>query len=256
MRIEGKFISRHDRTDGRQGGGVVVFALENLAHKVTHLGDSTVAEHSWVIVHSDHGPYMIGCWYRPPAPGEIESIRSLKEEVQTHASRAVESVVLGDLNVHHRRWLKVSNRNSWEGEELCSICKEVDLTQLIREPTRGEYLFDVVFSSVLVMKTEVLPPIADHKPVMATFKLSVPSHVVAGRKVWRYRQADCERPRDMLDDTYWDHLTKWVTDTVLRVSIPLTTLRARTHNHTTTHPNCSVSHSTASSGWTCACGRR
>ena len=90
MRIEGyKLISRHDRTDGRQGGGVAVFALEKLAHKVTHLGDSTVAEHSWVIVHSDHGPYVIGCWYRPPAPGEIESIRSLKEELQTQASRAV-----------------------------------------------------------------------------------------------------------------------------------------------------------------------
>ena len=29
-----KLISRHDRADGRQGGGVAVFALENLAHKV------------------------------------------------------------------------------------------------------------------------------------------------------------------------------------------------------------------------------
>ena len=53
VRIEGyKLISRHDRADGRQGGGVVVFALENLAHKVTHLGDSTVAERSWVIFHT------------------------------------------------------------------------------------------------------------------------------------------------------------------------------------------------------------
>ena len=136
MRIEGyKLTSRHDRADGRQGGGVAVFALEILAHKVTHLGDSTVAERSWVIVHSDHGPYVIGCWYRPPAPGEIESIRSFKEELQTHATKAVGSVVLEDLNVHHRRWLKFSNRNSWEGEELCSICKEIGLTQ---ELTQGE----------------------------------------------------------------------------------------------------------------------
>ena len=45
MRIEGyTLISRYDRADGRQGGGVAVFALEKLAHKVTHLGDSTVAE--------------------------------------------------------------------------------------------------------------------------------------------------------------------------------------------------------------------
>ena len=50
MRIEGhKLISRLDRADGRQGGGVAVFPLERLAHKVTHLRDSTVAERSWVI---------------------------------------------------------------------------------------------------------------------------------------------------------------------------------------------------------------
>ena len=242
MRIEGcKLTSRHDRADGRQGGGVAVFVLENLAHKVAHLGDSTVAERSWVIVHSDHGPHVTGCWYRPPAPGEVESIRSLKEELQTHATKAVGSVVLGDLNVHHR-WLKFTHRNSWEGGELWSICKEIGLTQLIQEPTRGEHLLDLVLSSVPEMKSEVLPMIADHNPVMAALKLSVPPHVEAGRKAWRCGQADWERLRNMLDDTCWDHLrglsttaaTKWVTDTVLRVAetcIPLTTLQTHQSSH-------------------------
>ena len=92
------------------------------------------------------------------------------------------------------------------------------------------------------MKTEVLPLIADHKPVTATLKLSVPSHVAAGRKVWRYIQAGWERLRDVLGDTCWDHLkglsttvaTKWVPDTVLRATetcIPLTTLLARKSSH-------------------------
>ena len=48
--------------------------------------------------------------------------------------------------------------------------------------------------------------IADHKPITATLKLSVPSHVVAGRKVWRYGQADWERLHDSLADTCWDHI--------------------------------------------------
>ena len=43
-----------------------MFALERLAHRVTLLENSQVAERSWVIIHSDHGPYVIGCWYRPP----------------------------------------------------------------------------------------------------------------------------------------------------------------------------------------------
>ena len=134
------------------------------------------------------GPYVVGCWCRPPATGEIESIRSLKEELQTHASKAVESVVLGDLNVHH-----------WE-------------------PTRGEHLVDLVLPSARVMKTEVLPTIADHKPGMATMELSVPFHVVAGR----------------LTSLSTTGATRWATDTLLcvaRTCTPLTTLRAGKSTH-------------------------
>ena len=83
---------------------------------------------------------------------------------------------------------------------------------------------------------------AAHKPVTATLKLSVPPHVVAGRKVWRYRPADWERLWDMFDDSCWDQLkglsttvaAKWVTDADLRAAetcVPLTTLRARKSSH-------------------------
>ena len=123
----------------------MVFTPGKLPRKVTHLGDSTVAERSWVIVHSDHGAHVIGCWYRPPTPGEIDSIRSLKEELQTHAEEAVGNVVLGNLNVRDRRWLKFSNRNIWEGEVLCSICKEVVLTQLIWDPPGGNICSTLCF---------------------------------------------------------------------------------------------------------------
>ena len=84
--------------------------------------------------------------------------------------------------------------------------------------------------------------IADHKPVTATLKLSVPSHVVAGRKVWRYGQADWERLHDSLADACWDHnadlsttaAAKWITDTILRSAsscIPLSTLRTNKSSH-------------------------
>ena len=89
-------LFRHDRAHGRLGGGVAVFALERLAHWVTLLKNSQVAECSWVIIHSDHGPYVIGCWYRPPAPGEVDTIRSFKKEGQLHAANAVGCFVLGD----------------------------------------------------------------------------------------------------------------------------------------------------------------
>ena len=122
----------------------------------------------------------MGCWYRPPAPGEVDSIRSSKEEAQWHAVNAVGCVPLGDFNVHHRKCLKYSNRNSLEGQELCAVCKELGMTQLVHEPTRGNHLLDLVLSNFSGVKTGVLPMITDHKPITATLKLSVPSHVVAG----------------------------------------------------------------------------
>ena len=65
------------------------------------------------------------------------------------------------------------------------------LTQLVREPTHGGHLVVLVLSSVPGMNTDVLPLIHDHKPVTATLKLSVPSQVEAGRKVWTAPRLAC-----------------------------------------------------------------
>ena len=48
--------------------------------------------------------------------------------------------------------------------------------------------------------------IDDHKPVTATLKLSVPSQVVAERKVWLFRDADRERLQDSLADRCSGHI--------------------------------------------------
>ena len=74
------------------------------------------------------------------------------------------------------------------------------MTQLVHEPTRKDHLLDLVLSSFSGVKTGVLPLIADQKLVTATLKLSVPSQVVAGRKVLRYGQADWEWLHDSLAD--------------------------------------------------------
>ena len=55
-----------------------------------------------------------------------------------------------------------------EGQELSAVCKELGLTQLVREPTREEHLFDLVPSGFPGVNAGVLVLIADHKPVTAT----------------------------------------------------------------------------------------
>ena len=57
------------------------------------------------MLHTDVGPYLLGVWYRPPEPGELDSIRSLETELNRYAHEALGTILVGDLNVHHTRWL-------------------------------------------------------------------------------------------------------------------------------------------------------
>ena len=66
-------ICKKDRVKG--GGGIAVFARDDIATKVTVLHESDEDERCWIIVHSNQGPYLACCWYRPPSKTkEVESI--------------------------------------------------------------------------------------------------------------------------------------------------------------------------------------
>ena len=71
---------RRDRNDGRQCGGVVVYALTSVASSVTVCGISPVAERVGVLIHSDHGPFLVCCWYRPPEPGDTSFVKAFCSE--------------------------------------------------------------------------------------------------------------------------------------------------------------------------------
>ena len=81
----------------------------------------------------------MGNWYRPGA-SECDSYQALDEELHKHASDATGVVLTGDLNIHHARWLRYSNGNSVEGAELKVFADNLGLLQLVREPTREQYL--------------------------------------------------------------------------------------------------------------------
>ena len=102
-------ISRRDRRDGddfRNCGGAAVSALTQHADSITEMHKSITCERVWVIVHSDLGPLLLGVWYRPPVQGETDSISSLREEWNELGLEAVGTIVVGDMNVHHRKSLK------------------------------------------------------------------------------------------------------------------------------------------------------
>ena len=68
-------ISRHDRHDGENRGGVIAFARIDVKN-VVFISNSDVAERSWHYLHLDTGTIAICNWYRPPgsAADHIESL--------------------------------------------------------------------------------------------------------------------------------------------------------------------------------------
>ena len=138
--------------------------------------DAALSERLWLLVHSDLGAYLIGAWYRPPVQGEVDSIRSLRQEWSEINGEAVGTIILGDMNIHHVKWLKKSNRNSAEGEELHQFCKDTGMQQIVQEATRGKYKLDLVLTDVEEAKCKVLPPLADHNCVLVHFDLPVPGN--------------------------------------------------------------------------------
>ena len=186
-------VSRRDRPDSKVGklnhGGIAVYSRVG-SILVTHLEDSKTAERSWHTIHTDLGGILFAVWYRPPG-SDHGHISSFDGELERLAVGMAGSLVVGDLNIWHKKWLKHSPANTLEGERLHIICKDHSLKQLVTEPTRGPNLLDLVLSSLgAAASASVVPAIADHKGVLVNVRLSIPKVHTIERSVWDYKKAD------------------------------------------------------------------
>ena len=160
-------VGRRDRSygdDHRKCGGVIVFAISALANHVTLLHTSDESERLWFLIHAENGPYLLCSWYRPPVPGEVESIASFGKELELLRNQALGTLLIGDLNLHSQRWLHHSSPNSSEveGEAMRKLCSELGLRQIVRGPTRGDYLLDLVITDIESASAAVSSKVADH----------------------------------------------------------------------------------------------
>ena len=206
--LEGFVVSaRRDRRDGRKCGGVIVFTRVALEESVTCIKDCEDSERLWLIVHACSGPLLLGCWYRPPDAG-VASIQSLSEDLQDLAGESMTTLILGDINVHHERWLRFSNGTSAEGRMLFTKAAEHGLKQCVKQPTRDDHLLDLALSDIHELECSVLPKIADHCMVEALLAMPVPNTIKHNRKVWLMGAADWLRLRESLAEVDWASLKK------------------------------------------------
>ena len=87
-------ICRRDRVSENKGGGIAVLAKTSKAARVTLLECMDDFERCWMI-HTDDGPYLLGCWYRPPNIGNIDGIDEIIGEIAKHRANAIGIILIG-----------------------------------------------------------------------------------------------------------------------------------------------------------------
>jgi len=125
-----------------------------------HLTTSEVADRSLHFLLLETGTTAIANWYRP-ASSDTAHINSLQEDLAELGEETSGYFFMGDVNIHHRRWLRYSIANTMEGSVLKEICDEYALQQLVKEPARGEYLLDAALTDLPESNAKLLPFIAD-----------------------------------------------------------------------------------------------
>ena len=204
-------ICRRDRISKNRGGGIAIFARETKAAHVTLLGVSDICERCWIMLHTNDGPFLIGCWYRPPNKGNTDGINELRDEKTNFRSNAVGVIIVGDINVHSVKWLRHSAGETKEAHVLQTVCEEMGLKQRVNEPTRKDipsgkdYLLDLVLSDIPV-EARVGNTIRDHRFVFTRMNVRIPDTQVIEREVWNYKKADWTRLKECLADHDWSCL--------------------------------------------------
>ena len=201
-------VAQLDRRNSFRGdrGGIALYARDGFQDSIVHLADSATDERSWFIIHADSGPVLLCLWYRRPNPGEVDSVKRFDEELSKYSCQAVNCIIMGDLNVHNIEWLTYSNRNSPEGRTMEAICCEHGLRQLVRKPTRGSYLLDLVLSDLASgIRCTVVPGIHenDHDGVLTKVDLCIPASEPVIRKVYDFKKADWAQLKRLLLDIDW-----------------------------------------------------
>ena len=156
---------------------------------MVHIKNCEEEERSWHFLNLGIESFLLANWYRPGASTHDGFVR-LYAEVSEYFQQCSGMLIAGDLNIHHKQWLRFSNDNTQVGADMKSFCDFHGMTQLVREPTRGEYLLDLACTDIHNSTASVHPVIADHKAVLIKLPLPVMLEQIERREIWILKQVN------------------------------------------------------------------
>lgn len=210
IEIEGYRLTRLDRLH-KAGGGVCVYT--KVALKVKRLKEiSGISESGfhqlWIQVQLNRLKSFVLCvTYRPDYCPVSCFVNNFMDNYSQALTLGKPLVITGDLNCN------LLEPQCSEAIALLDFCKSVNLTQLIKEPTRvtetSSTLLDVIITSNtnLVDSSGVLPcHISDHYLVHATLKLKNPKPPPRFVRMRSFKYYDGQQFAADLEQIPWDEV--------------------------------------------------
>ena len=207
--IPGYKLIKRDRTN-KKGGGVLLYVKECL----DPIDCELLTEHEMigVVLKNLKRELYFYLVYRPPHQA-VEWDESLYNNLST-AARNKFCIITGDFNCPKVNWKNMTG--DAEGTRLLDFASEEILTQWVEEPTRGNNILDLVFSSEdnLISNLEVGEKLgkSDHSIIRFEIKANFSKKKKSCMKP-NFRKADFEKLRSEVRkierNTDDDAETKW-----------------------------------------------
>lgn len=204
IEFKGYVTFRRDRVVGDKirGGGVLLYVRESI--RAEQISEKGQGESLWVKVgRGSRNEIIIGICYRSQTAPR-EEVESLYREIRKFSVHR-NALIMGDFNYREINWAE-NLGNSKGGQELLNLAGDCFLSQLVRKPTRGKYILDLVFCSdpEMVEDLEVSCPVANSDHNLMVFK------VVRGKwgivkmgEVYRYQKGNYREIRSGIRDGCW-----------------------------------------------------
>ena len=94
-----------------------------------------------------------------------------------------------------------------EGRLLFEKCVAHGFHQCVDQPTRGEYLLDLVLTDVEeLISSKVLPKVADHNLTLTKICAKISEHGTGSREVWEYTNADWKSMENEIIQVEWESM--------------------------------------------------
>ena len=203
IKIQGYETFRKDRGDKR-GGGVLMYVKEG--YTAVNISDKTkgLCETVWVTVGSGKkDDLVLGVCYRSPA-ADVLYDENLIEEIEQFASGR--ATIMGDFNYGDIDW-GTMQADRYSSKNFINRTQDLFLTQHVGEPTRGNNLLDLVFSTEadMVEELEVRNPVANSDHCTLVWKLVMNIILqVNNRKKFNYHRGKYEEIISNLKQVNWD----------------------------------------------------